>query len=97
MRIPISTKLIVVTISFLVVATGRTPAAPAVLEIESLRPLEGELLSFYVDDALAVIGVPSDKWGEQVHALVVTRADGAFDDEHEKKNHADLQGGCRCD
>ena len=34
------------------------PAAPAVLEIESLRPLEGELLSFYVDDALAVIGVP---------------------------------------
>jgi cell volume regulation protein A len=34
------------------------PAAQAVLEIESLQPLEGELLSFYVDDALAVIGVP---------------------------------------
>lgn len=28
-----------------------------------------------------VIGIPSEKWGEQVHALVVTRSDGAFDDE----------------
>jgi len=27
-----------------------------------------------------VIGIPSDKWGEQVHALVVTRPQSAFDD-----------------
>ena len=31
---------------------------PAVLEIESMQPLEGELMSFYVDEALAVVGVP---------------------------------------
>lgn len=38
---------------------SREPPAPrAVLEIESMQPLEGELLSFYVDDALAVAGVP---------------------------------------
>ena len=34
------------------------PMPPAVLEIESMQPLEGELMSFYVDDALAVVGVP---------------------------------------
>ncbi len=34
------------------------PPSPAVLEIESRMPLEGELLSFYVDEALAVVGVP---------------------------------------
>ena len=33
------------------------PAPKAVLEIESMRPLNGELLSFYMDDALAVTGV----------------------------------------
>jgi cell volume regulation protein A len=33
------------------------PSAPAVLEIESMQPLNGELMSFYVDDALAVAGV----------------------------------------
>ena len=32
------------------------PAPHAVLGIESLQPLNGELLSFYVDDALAVCG-----------------------------------------
>jgi cell volume regulation protein A len=32
------------------------PAPTAVLEIESRLPLEGELLSFYVDEALAVAG-----------------------------------------
>lgn len=37
---------------------GDEPPPPrAVLEIESLQPLEGELVSFYVDDALAVAGV----------------------------------------
>jgi cell volume regulation protein A len=32
------------------------PAPQAVLGIESLQPLNGELLSFYVDEALAVCG-----------------------------------------
>jgi cell volume regulation protein A len=32
------------------------PAPQAVLEIESARPLKGELASFYIDDALAVTG-----------------------------------------
>jgi potassium/hydrogen antiporter len=34
------------------------PPPPAVLEIESLQPLNGELRSFYVDEALAVAGQP---------------------------------------
>jgi cell volume regulation protein A len=34
------------------------PRPPAVLEIESRKQLTGELLSFYVDDSLAVAGVP---------------------------------------
>lgn len=34
------------------------PPSRAVLEIESMRPLRGELLSFYVDPALAVANVP---------------------------------------
>lgn len=33
------------------------PASPAVLAIESRQPLNGELLSFYVDDELVVSGV----------------------------------------
>ena len=33
------------------------PSAPAVLEIESMRPLNGELMSFYIDEALPVAGV----------------------------------------
>jgi potassium/hydrogen antiporter len=34
------------------------PAPQAVLAIESRLPLEGELMSFYIDDALVVAGVP---------------------------------------
>ena len=34
------------------------PRPPAVLEIESRRPLNGELLSFHIDEALSVTGVP---------------------------------------
>lgn len=34
------------------------PPPPAVLEIESRAPLAGELLSFHVDEALAVAGLP---------------------------------------
>jgi potassium/hydrogen antiporter len=33
------------------------PSSPAVLEIESMQPLNGELMSFYIDEALAVAGV----------------------------------------
>lgn len=38
-------------------ASDEPPPAPAVLQIESVQPLRGELVSFYVDDALAVAGV----------------------------------------
>lgn len=38
--------------------SAEPPPPPAVLEIESRQPLDGELLSFYVDEALAVAGVP---------------------------------------
>lgn len=34
------------------------PPSKAVLEIESRQPLHGELMSFYIDEALAVVGVP---------------------------------------
>jgi cell volume regulation protein A len=34
------------------------PAPTAVLEIVSTHPLSGELMSFYVDDALDITGVP---------------------------------------
>jgi potassium/hydrogen antiporter len=37
------------------------PAAQAVLAIESRQPLQGELMSFYIDAALAVVGVPVDE------------------------------------
>lgn len=37
--------------------TYEPPAPQAILAIESLRPLQGELMSFYIDDALAVAGV----------------------------------------
>lgn len=36
--------------------SGEPPAPSAVLQIESLQPLSGELRSFYVDEALAVAG-----------------------------------------
>jgi cell volume regulation protein A len=36
--------------------SGEPPAAEAVLEIESRQPLNGDLLSFYVDEALPVAG-----------------------------------------
>ena len=34
------------------------PAPQAVLAIESRQPLQGELMSFYIDEALVVTGVP---------------------------------------
>ena len=36
--------------------SAEPPPPAAVLEIESLRPLNGELLSFYIDDGLPVVG-----------------------------------------
>jgi cell volume regulation protein A len=38
--------------------SGEPPPPRAVLEIESMQPLKGELLSFYIDPALVVAGVP---------------------------------------
>jgi potassium/hydrogen antiporter len=41
---------------------SREPPAPqAVLAIESRQPLQGELLSFYIDDALVVTGMPLEE------------------------------------
>ncbi len=37
------------------------PAPQAVLAIESRQPLHGELMSFYIDPALVVVGVPLDE------------------------------------
>lgn len=39
------------------IASRQPPAPQAVLEIESMRPLRGDLLSFYIDPALAVARV----------------------------------------
>lgn len=39
-------------------ASDEPPPPRAVLEIASVQPLEGDLLSFYVDEALAVAGQP---------------------------------------
>jgi cell volume regulation protein A len=38
--------------------TKEPPAPQAVLAIESRQPLQGELMSFYIDEALVVAGVP---------------------------------------
>jgi cell volume regulation protein A len=38
--------------------TSEPPAPQAVLAIESRFPLEGELMSFYIDEALVVAGIP---------------------------------------
>ena len=37
------------------------PSPQAVLAIESRQPLQGELMSFYIDPAVAVVGVPVDE------------------------------------
>lgn len=39
-------------------SSDEPPAPQAVLEIESMQPLDGDILSFYVDEVLAVAGVP---------------------------------------
>jgi cell volume regulation protein A len=37
------------------------PAPQAVLAIESRQPLQGELMSFYIDPSVAVVGVPLEE------------------------------------
>jgi cell volume regulation protein A len=41
--------------------TKEPPAAQAVLAIESRQPLQGELMSFYIDEALVVAGMPLEE------------------------------------
>ncbi len=41
--------------------TKEPPAPQAVLAIESRQPLQGELLSFYIDEALVVTGMPVEE------------------------------------
>jgi cell volume regulation protein A len=40
------------------VEADEPPRAHAVLELESMKPVKGEMLTFYIDEALAVAGVP---------------------------------------
>lgn len=53
------------------------PPPPAVMEIESLTPLKGDLTSYYIDEALAVSGVPlSDlPFPEDSAATLIVRGD----------------------
>lgn len=46
------------TARWLKLESADPPPPPAALEIESMQKLEGELMSFYMDDALSVTGVP---------------------------------------
>ncbi|HEU4642636.1 MAG TPA: potassium/proton antiporter [Gemmatimonadaceae bacterium] len=51
------------------------PSPPAVMEIESRQPLSGALLSFHIDEALAVTGVPLSElpFPEGAAATIVIR------------------------
>ena len=56
---------------------AQSPAPQAVLAIESRLPLKGELLSFYVDEALVVAGVPLEEldFPEGSSIMLVVRGD----------------------
>ena len=41
--------------------SSQPPAPQAVLAIESRQPLQGELMSFYIDEALVVAGLPLEE------------------------------------
>jgi cell volume regulation protein A len=41
--------------------TREPPAPQAVLAIESRQPLQGELMSFYIDEAVVVAGMPLEE------------------------------------
>ena len=53
------------------------PRPHAVLELESMRPVKGELMAFYVDEALAVAGVPLAElpFPEGAAAALIIRGD----------------------
>ena len=55
--------------------SAEPPPPPAILEIESMQPLQGELMSFYVDEALLVAGVPMSElpFPEGAAATLVVR------------------------
>jgi cell volume regulation protein A len=56
---------------------AQSPAPQAVLAIESRLPLKGELLSFYVDEALVVAGVPLEEldFPEGSSIMLIVRGD----------------------
>ncbi len=56
---------------------AQTPAPQAVLAIESRQQLRGDLLSFYVDEALVVAGVPLEEldFPEGSSVMLVVRGD----------------------
>jgi cell volume regulation protein A len=53
------------------------PAPQAVLAVESRRPLRGELLSFYIDEAVAVAGVALEEleFPEGAAVALIVRGD----------------------
>jgi cell volume regulation protein A len=53
------------------------PRPHAVLELESMAPIKGELMTFYVDEALAVAGVPLSElpFPEGAAAALIIRGD----------------------
>jgi cell volume regulation protein A len=56
---------------------AQPPAPQAVLAIESRLPLQGELVSFYIDQALAVVGVPLEEldFPEGASVALIVRGD----------------------
>jgi potassium/hydrogen antiporter len=59
-------------------AEAEPPSPPAVLHIESMQPLGGDLMSFYVDDALAVAGASLAElpFPEGASVALIVRGDG---------------------
>lgn len=53
------------------------PRPHAMLELESMAPLKGELMSFYIDEALAVAGVPLEQlpFPDGAAAALIIRGD----------------------
>jgi len=53
------------------------PAPQAVLAIESRQPLQGELMSFYIDDAVVVSGLPLEEldFPEGASVALIVRGD----------------------
>ena len=65
------------------------------IEAASVRLIgdEGEQFGIKPTDQVAVIGIPHETWGEQVHAIVVLRADAsATADELQELCRGDIAG-----